>query len=81
MNQYVFLLEPEHKKRRVLLDEANRNTAAKKAEELIGFIREQRGQPVEYEEGLVRKLIEKVIVYDGSFRVIFKSGVDVDIEG
>lgn len=74
------IYELRDQKRRVLLDEANRDTAAKKVEELIGFIREQRGQPVGYDEGLVRKLIEKVIVYDDSFRVVFKSGVDVNIE-
>lgn len=74
------IYELRDQKRRVLLDEANRDTAAKKVEELIGFIREQKGQPVEYDEGLVRKLIEKVIVCDDSFRVIFKSGIDVDIE-
>ena len=73
------IYELRDQKRRVLLDEANRDTAAKKVEELIGFIREQRGQPVGYDEGLVRKLIEKVIVYDDSFRVVFKSGVEVEV--
>ena len=67
-------------KRQVLLDEATRDTAAKRVEDLIGFIREQGGEPAEYDEGLVRKLIEKVMVYDDHFTVIFKSGIDVDIE-
>lgn len=58
----------------------NRDTAAKKVEELIGFIREQRGQPVGYDEGLVRKLIEKVIVYNDSFKVVFKSGLEVEVD-
>ena len=44
------------------------------------FIRDQGGKPADYDEGLVRKLIEKVIVYDEHFTVIFKSGIDVDIE-
>lgn len=74
------MYELRDQKRRVLLDEANRDTAAKKVEELIGFIGEQRGKPVGYDEGLVRKLIEKVIVYDDSFKVVFKSGIDVNIE-
>ena len=67
-------------KRKVLLDEATRDTATKRVEDLIGFIREQGDEPVEYDEGLVRKLIEKVIVYDDSIKVVFKSGADVDIE-
>lgn len=67
-------------KRQILLDEANRDTALKRVEELIGFVREQNGRPVEYDEGLVRKLIEKVIVYDEQIKVVFKSGIDVDID-
>lgn len=67
-------------KRQVLLDEATRDTAAKRVEEMIGFVREQNGEPVEYDEGLVRKLIEKVIIYDEQIKVVFKSGIDVDIE-
>lgn len=47
---------------------------------MIGFIREQGNEPAEYDEGLVRKLMEKVIVYDEHFTVVFKSGIDVDIE-
>lgn len=67
-------------KRQVLLDEATRDTAAKRVEEMMEFIRDQGGKPAEYDEGLVRKLIEKVMVYDDHFTVIFKSGIDVDIE-
>lgn len=67
-------------KRQVLLDEANRNTAVKRVEDLIGFVMEQNGELVEYDEGLVRKLIEKVIIYDEQIKVVFKSGIDVDIE-
>ena len=67
-------------KRQVLLDEATRDTAAKRVEEMMEFIRDQGGKPADYDEGLVRKLIEKVIVYDEHFTVIFKSGIDVDIE-
>ena len=67
-------------KRQVLLDEATRDTATKRVEEMMEFIRDQGGKPAEYDEGLVRKLIEKVIVYDEHFTVIFKSGIDVDIE-
>ena len=67
-------------KRQVLLDEATRDTAAKRVEDLIGFIREQGNEPAEYDEGLVRKLIEKVIIYDEQIKVVFKSGIDVDIK-
>lgn len=41
------------------------------------------GQPtalVQYDEALVRRLIEKVTVYEDKFTVEFKSGVTVDVE-
>ena len=42
------IYELREQKRRGLLDEANQDTVAKKVEELISFIREQRGHPVGY---------------------------------
>jgi len=42
-----------------------------------------KGQPTaitEYDESLVRRLIEKVTVYEDKFTVEFKSGVTVDAE-
>lgn len=67
-------------KRQALMDDANRDTAVKRVDDMIGFIREQGGEPAGYDEGLVRKLIEKVIIYDEQIKVVFKSGIDVEIE-
>ena len=33
-----------------------------------------------YDEELVRKLIEKIIVYDENLKVVFKSGLKVQID-
>ena len=33
-----------------------------------------------YDEELVRKLIEKIIVYDENLKVVFKSGLEVQID-
>ena len=35
--------------------------------------------PVEYDEQLVRRLIEKVTVFDDKLTVEFKSGVEIDV--
>ncbi|HEL2550910.1 TPA: integrase [Streptococcus suis] len=35
----------------------------------------------EYDEQLVRRLIEKVTVFHDKFAVEFKSGVEIDVEG
>jgi site-specific DNA recombinase len=45
------------------------------------FLRDQPTALTEYDEPLVRRLIEKVTVYEGKFTVEFKSCVTVDVEG
>ena len=41
---------------------------------------QQSTEVTEYDELLVRRLIEKIIVYDERFVVEFKSGAKVDVE-
>jgi site-specific DNA recombinase len=45
------------------------------------FLRDQPTSINEYDESLVRRLIEKITVYEDKFTVEFKSGVTVDVEG
>jgi len=47
---------------------------------MVTFLREQPTALTEYDEPLVRRLIEKVTVYEDKFTVEFKSGVTVDVE-
>ncbi|WP_330655172.1 integrase [Diplocloster agilis] len=44
------------------------------------FLKTQTAGISEYDELLVRRLIEKVTVYDERFEVEFKSGAKVDVE-
>ncbi|UOO38356.1 integrase [Oscillospiraceae bacterium CM] len=44
------------------------------------FLREQPTALTEYDEPLVRRLIEKVTVYEDKFTVEFKSGVTVNVD-
>ena len=44
------------------------------------FLEQQSTEITEYDELLVRRLIEKVTVYDERFEVEFKSGAKVDVE-
>lgn len=32
-----------------------------------------------YDEDLVRKLMEKIVIYDERLKVMFKSGIEIDI--
>ena len=44
------------------------------------FLWEQPTALIEYDEPLVRRLIEKVTIYEDKFTVEFKSGVTVDVD-
>lgn len=44
------------------------------------FLPEQPTALTEYDESLVRRLIEKVTVHEDKFSAEFKSGVTVDVE-
>lgn len=48
--------------------------------ELQDFIAEQETDITEFDEALVKKLIEKITVFSDHFTVEFKSGITIDIE-
>ena len=49
-------------------------------EDMREFLEQQSTEVTEYDELLVRRLIEKVTVYGERFEVEFKSGTKVDVE-
>jgi hypothetical protein len=48
--------------------------------ELQNFIRKQQTDITEFDDSLVRKLIQQITVYDDHFTVEFKSGITINIE-
>ena len=44
------------------------------------FLEEQPTAITEYDEKLIRRLIEKATVYEDKFTVEFRSGVTVDVD-
>jgi len=51
----------------------------KRITDMSAFLQEQPTALAQYDESLVRRLIEKVTVYEDKFIVEFKSGVTVDV--
>lgn len=51
-----------------------------RVEDLISLLDEQTETVTEYSEPLVRRLIEKVTVYDEKLLIEFKSGLTVEVE-
>ena len=66
-------------KQKVQLENVGRDELKKRITDMVDFLRKQPTAITEYDEPLVRRLIEKVIVYEDKFTVEFKSGVTVDV--
>lgn len=52
-----------------------------KRDEMISFLKEQQAEVTEYDEQLVRKMVEGVTIHeDSSITVVFRSGTLINIE-
>jgi site-specific DNA recombinase len=67
-------------KQKLLLENANRDELKKRIADMNTFLKKQPTALTEYDEQLVRRLIEEVIIYEDKFTVEFKSGLTVDVE-
>lgn len=68
-------------KQNALVENAEREGKRQRIAEINDFLNEQSCQLEEYDEQLVRRLIEKVTVFHDKLTVEFKSGVEIDVEG
>jgi len=66
-------------KQKLLLESANRDELNKRIADMSTFLKKQSTALTEYDEQLVRRLIEKVTVFEVKFTVEFKSGLSVNI--
>ncbi len=64
----------------VLTQDAERDGRRQRIEEMRAFLKEQTNEPLAYDEQLVRRLVEKVTVYEDRLMVEFKSGLEIDVE-
>ena len=67
-------------KQNALVESAKREGLKQRIRDMREFLEQQSTEVTEYDELLVRRLIEKVTVYDKRFEVKFKSGAKVDVE-
>ena len=67
-------------KQNALVESAEREGLKQRIREMREFLEQQSIEVTEYDELLVRRLIEKVTVYNERFEVEFKSGAKVDVE-
>lgn len=62
-----------------LVEDASLSSENERINELIEFIRKNKFLTLEYDDKLVRKMIESVTVYEGHFVIAFKSGIEIEI--
>lgn len=67
-------------KQNALVESTEREGLKQRIREMWEFLGQQSTEVTEYDELLVRRLIEKVTVYDERFEVEFKSGTKMDVE-
>lgn len=69
-----------NQKQQSLMDTETQKENLKRVKELQDFIAAQATEITEFDESLVRRLIDKITVFTDYFTVEFKSGVTVDIK-
>ncbi len=69
--------ELRNEKEKILLEMAEEKNEQSRLMELEEFIDNQELEIESYDEDLVRKLIEKIVVYDDDLKIVFKSGLEV----
>ncbi|MDU1399358.1 hypothetical protein [Finegoldia magna] len=72
--------ELRNEKEKILLSISEEKNVQSRLMELEELLDNQELEIENYEEELVRKLIEKIVVYEEKLKVIFKSGLEVEIE-
>lgn len=68
-------------KQNIMMDDAQREGTRQRVQEMMEYLKEQPVKITEYDEQLVRRLIEKIVVFDEKFVVEFKAGISFDIKG
>ncbi|MFV0441426.1 MAG: recombinase family protein [Lachnospirales bacterium] len=67
-------------KQNAMAENAEREGLKQRIADMHEFLAEQTEQIEEYDESLVRRMVEKVTIYEEKFMVEFKSGTSVDVE-
>ena len=72
--------ELRNEKEKILLSIAEEKNEQSRLMELEEFLDNQELEMESSDEELIRKLVDKIVVYEEKLKVIFKSGLEVEIE-
>lgn len=74
------IIRLKEQKQNILLGKAVNDNAKQRMDEMIEFIDQNGYDCLEYDEVLVRRLVEQVIIYDDHITIKFKSGIEIEIK-
>ena len=75
-NEIDILREKKHE---IQVQRAETEGVKKRIEELTDFLKGENHQLIEYDEGMVRKYIEEIKVYEDKFTICFKAKVEIEV--
>lgn len=64
----------------LLVEDANRAAMKQRLDELQAFLDEHQELVTDYDEGMVRRLIERITVYEDHLAFEFKSGLETEVQ-
>ncbi len=67
------------KRQALLVEDASLSGENERTNELVEFIRNNKYRTLEYDDKLVRKIIQNVTVYEDHFVICFKSGIEMEV--
>lgn len=73
----IFRLQEE--KQAMQEHNAGRGAKRQRTDEMVVFLKEQTGELTDYDDMLVRKLVERIEVIGDKMKVTFKSGLEIEI--
>lgn len=71
----------QNEKEEAIANNVNYNAGKERTHEIIEYLNSQPKRVTAYDEQLVRKLIEKITVFDDHLDFLFKSGIQIEIKG
>lgn len=74
------IMQLREERQQILTQAAMRKDVKDRIEDLATFLDEQTQAVTEYSDALVRRLIERITVYDEMLVVEFKSGLEIEVE-
>lgn len=75
------ILNLREEKHEIMMASALKQEQIERMEDMMAFLDKQVKEITKYSEALVRRLVEKITVYDEKLMVEFKSGLEIEVDG